>query len=167
MINRSPGGESMKAKKTVRILAAAVLCLPALWLLVFLSSRIRLKRDREFLIENGYANLVSAGDHTVNVLIRGNENGKHRIIAVAGFGDPDPCISWRRMTASLETDNQVIFADRAGYGLSENTSQERTVENIVADYRTALGNAGIEAPYILLPHSIGGIYASYWVTICS
>ena len=154
----------MKAKKACKIIAAIILTLLALWLMIWISSRIRLKRDMAFLTENGYANLISVGDHAVNVLRYGNENGQHRIVAIAGFGDPDPCISWRRMTAALEAENQVIFADRAGCGLSDNTSQERTVENIVADYRTALQNAGVPAPYILLPHSIGGIYASYWVS---
>ncbi|MBQ7013235.1 MAG: alpha/beta hydrolase [Oscillospiraceae bacterium] len=154
----------MKCKKTVKVLGSIVLILLALWLLIWINSRIRMKQDREFLIENGYANLVSVGGRSVNVLICGNENGKHRIVAIAGFGDPAPCISWRRMTASLEEENQVIFVDRAGYGISDSTSQERTVENIVEDYRTALRNAGVEAPYTLLPHSIGGIYASYWVS---
>ena len=154
----------MKVKKTVKIVIMIILSLLVLWLLVFINSRIRMKQDREFLTENGYAHLVSAGDHSVNVLTYGNENGKHRIVAIAGFGDPDQFISWRRMTSALEEENQVIFVDRAGYGLSDSTSQERTVENIVEDYRTVLRNTGIEAPYILLPHSIGGIYASYWVS---
>ena len=105
----------MKCKKTVKVLGSIVLILLALWLLIWINSRIRMKQDREFLIENGYANLVSVGGHSVNVLICGNENGKHRIVAIAGFGDPAPCISWRRMTASLEEEHQVIFVDRAGY----------------------------------------------------
>lgn len=149
----------MKIKKAIKIVIIFFLCLLVLWLFVFINSHIRLKQDRTFLTENGYANLVSTGDHSVNVLSCGNENGKHRIVAIAGFGDPDPCLSWGRMTAVLEEDHQVIFVDRAGYGLSDNTSQERTVENIVEDYRTALRNACAKAPYILLPHSIGGIYA--------
>ena len=32
------------------------------------------------------------------------------------------------------------------------------------DYRKALKNAGVKAPYILMPHSIGGAYANYWVS---
>lgn len=154
----------MKGRKAVRIVGMIILSLSVLWLLVWISSRIRLRQDSAFLIESGYSRPVSVGDHSVNVLSYGNENGQHRIIAIAGFGDPDPCISWRRMTAALEEEHQVIFVDRAGYGLSDHTTQERTVENIVSDYRAALRNAGVEAPYILLPHSIGGIYASYWVS---
>ena len=98
----------------------------------------------------------------MNVLSYGNENGKHRIIAMAGYGVPDSCITMRRMTAILETDNQVIFVDRAGYGASDDTSQDMTVESIVEAYRTALKNAGVKAPYVLMPHSIGGVYATYW-----
>lgn len=66
------------------------------------------------------------------------------------------------MTAALETDNRVVFIDRAGYGFSDDTDHEMTTESIVEDYRKALQNAGIKAPYILMPHSIGGAYANYW-----
>ena len=68
------------------------------------------------------------------------------------------------MTAELEKDGLVVFVDRAGYGFSEDTEQEMTLEAIVEDYRKALKNAGIKPPYILLPHSIGGAYANYWVS---
>ncbi len=132
------------------------------WLIIFINNKIRVKRDKAFLKEAGYYNLVSAGNYSVNVLPYGNENGKHRIIVMAGYGIPDSCITMRRMTSTLEVENQVIFIDRAGYGISEDTNQDMTVENIVEAYRTALKNAGIEAPYILMPHSIGGVYATYW-----
>ena len=133
-----------------------------LWLMLFVSSRIRAKRDLTFLRDEGYEQLVSAGDYSVNVIRCGNENGAHRIIAMAGFGIPDCCITMRRMTAHLEQENQVIFVDRAGYGMSDDTDTEMTVEQIVGAYRTALQNAGIPAPYVLMPHSIGGLYATYW-----
>lgn len=156
----------MKAKKIfkniVRVFLIILAMLLLLWLLVFINSKIRFKRDKAFLKEQGYCNLVSAGEYSVNVLSYGNENGKHRIIAMSGYGVPDSCITMRRMTTVLESDNQVIFIDRAGYGISDDTTQDMTVENIVEAYRTALKNAGIKAPYVLLPHSIGGVYATYW-----
>ena len=156
----------MKAKKAfkkiVRVFLIILAILLLLWLLVFINSKIRFKRDKTFLEEKGYCNLVSAGEYSVNVLSFGNENGKHRIIAMAGYGIPDSCITMRKMTAALESDNQVIFIDRAGYGISDDTAQNMTVENIVEGYRTALKNAGIKAPYVLMPHSIGGVYATYW-----
>lgn len=153
---------NMAFKKIVKVLLIIIAILLLLWLLFFVGSKIRFKHDKAFLEEKGYCDPVSAGDHSVNVLSYGNENGKHRIIAMAGYGIPDSCITMRRMTATLETDDQVIFIDRAGYGVSDDTAQDMTVENIVEAYRTALKNAGIKAPYVLMPHSIGGVYATYW-----
>lgn len=112
-----------------------IVVLLLLWLLIFINSKIRFKRDKAFLEEKGYCNLVSAGDYSVNVLSYGNENGKHRIIAVAGYGVPDSCVTMRKMTAVLETDHQVIFIDRAGYGISDDTTQDMTVENITEAYQ--------------------------------
>ena len=156
----------MKAKKTfkkiARVFQIVLATLLLLWLIVFINSKIRFNYDKTFLEEKEYCNLVSAGEYHLNVLSYGNENGKHRIIAMAGYGVPDSCITMRRMTAILETDNQVIFVDRAGYGASDDTSQDMTVESIVEAYRTALKNAGVKAPYVLMPHSIGGVYVTYW-----
>ena len=94
----------------------------------------------------------------------GKQNGKHTIVSLAGLGMSDYSVMERRMTECLEEENTVVFIDRAGYGLSDDTDNEMTIDYIVEDYRKALNNVGIKAPYILMPHSIGGVYASYWVS---
>ncbi|MBQ7070933.1 MAG: alpha/beta hydrolase, partial [Ruminococcus sp.] len=95
----------MKAKKAfkkiVRVFLIILAILLLIWLLVFINSKIRFKRDKAFLEEKGYCDLVSAGEYSVNVMICGNENGNHRIIAMAGYGIPDSCITMRKMTAAL------------------------------------------------------------------
>lgn len=149
-------------KKTVSVFLIIIAILLFLWLLIFINSKIRFNRDKAFLEEQGFSHLVSAGEYSLNVLSYGNKNGKHRLIAMAGYGVPDSCITMRKMTAALEADNQVIFVDRAGYGMSDDWAQDMSVENIVEAYRSALKNAGIKAPYVLMPHSIGGVYATYW-----
>ncbi len=158
----------MKTKKILKLIGKIILTLitvlAALLIILIVSRQIRLKLDRDFLKEKGYYNLVSVGDHSLNMVSFGNEKGKHRIIAIAGYGVPDSCITMRAMTRQFEQDNQVIFLDRAGYGASDDTDHEMTVEYIVEDYRTALKNAGVGAPYVLMPHSIGGVYASYWAS---
>ena len=151
-----------KSRRIIKVFLILIAILLVLWLIIIIISKIRFKRDKAFLEEKGYSSLVSAGEYAVNVLSYSNENGKHRIIAMAGYGVPDSCITMRRMTAAIEKDNQMIFIDRAGYGISDDTTQDMTVENIVEAYRTALKNAGIKAPYVLMPHSIGGVYATYW-----
>ena len=130
----------------------------------FIHHRIQTNQEFELLKEKGYYNPVSVGEYSLNVAKFGNENGKHTIVGMAGLSSGDFPVAARQMTSSLEKDNLVVFVDRAGYGLSDDTDNEMTLEYIVEDYRKALKNAGIEAPYVLMPHSIGGAYATYWVS---
>lgn len=122
---------------------------------------IKLNKAEKQMKEAGYYNPVSVGNHSLNVYSCGNENGKHTIIALAGWGDGEMLFGWRQMTAETEKDNRLVFIDRAGYGLSDDIKQETTPEKVVEEYRTALQKSGIEAPYLLMCHSLGGMYATY------
>ena len=149
-------------KITGKILMILLILLLLFTLITFIMHRVRTNHETALLKENGYYNPVSVGDYALNVATFGNENGSHTIVAIAGLGMGDYSIAERKMTAALEKDNRIIFIDRAGYGFSDDTNHEMTTEYIVEDYRKALQNAGIKAPYILMPHSIGGAYSNYW-----
>lgn len=152
-----------KAKKiTVAIILALVALILAFTLVTYIIHRVKTHKELDALSENGLYNPVSVGDYSLNVAKFGNENGNHTIVAMAGLGMGDCSVTMRQMTKCLENDNLIVFVDRAGYGLSGDTKNEMTLEYIVEDYRKALNNAGIKGPYILMPHSIGGAYATYW-----
>lgn len=53
---------------------------------------------------------------------------------------------------------RICTYDRAGLGWSDPSPKPRTAEVITDELHTLLGNAGIEAPYILVGHSLGGIF---------
>ena len=146
----------------------SAIILPSLLLLfvlgVFIFHSICSSIELKTLKEKGYYNLVSVGDYRLNVAKFGNPNGEHTIVGMAGLGMGDYSVAMRKVTKSLEKDNYVVFVDRAGYGFSDDTNKDMTLENIVEDYRKALKNDGINGPYILMPHSIGGAYANYWVS---
>lgn len=125
---------------------------------------IQTRKEFALLKEAGYYNPVSVGDYCLNVASFGKEDGEHTIVGLAGLGMGDYAVAARQMTACLEAENRVVFVDRAGYGFSGDTNEDMTLERIVEDYRRALQNAGIAVPYILMPHSIGGAYANYWVS---
>ena len=149
-------------KITGRILLIPLLLLLLFTLVTFIIHRVKTNQETALLKEKGYYNPVSVGDYSLNVAKFGSENGRHTIVALAGLGMGDYSVAERQMTDVLEKDNTVVFLDRAGYGFSYDTDHEMTTEYIVEDYRKALQNAGIKAPYILMPHSIGGAYANYW-----
>lgn len=153
-------------KKTIgKVIGRVLLILLAVLILfiavTFIVHSVKSNEKIALLSENGYYNPVSVGDHSLNVAQFGNPNGKHTIVGLAGLGMGDYSVTARQMTACLEEDNLVVFVDRAGYGFSDDTDNEMTLEYIVEDYRKALANAGIDAPYILMPHSIGGAYTNY------
>lgn len=142
------------------MLAAVVL----FTLATFVVHRIKSSQEIALLKERGYYNPVSVGDHSLNVSIFGSRDGEHTVVGLAGLGVADYSVAARQMTACLETNNLVVFVDRAGHGFSDDTNNEMTLEYIVEDYRAALKNAEIAPPYILMPHSIGGAYANYWAS---
>lgn len=78
------------------------------------------------------------------------------------MGVSDYSVEMSFVNDKLNDDYEIVYIDRAGYGYSDDTSKPQTVEQVVSDYRTALENADIDGQYILLPHSLGGVYATYW-----
>lgn len=155
-------------KKALKIAGIVLLSAVALLLIFCLITSVvhgvKTKNEIKLLKDAGYYNPVSVGDYCLNVAKFGNPDGKHRIVGLAGLGMGDFALAARQMTASLEADNLVVFVDRAGYGFSDDTHEDMTLSHIVEDYRKALKEAEVEAPYLLMAHSIGGAYANYWVS---
>ena len=157
----------MKSEKSNRVkkVLAIMACIMILFLAItFVIHRILLSKEKQMLTEAGYYNPVSVGDYLLNVHDFGIQNGKHTFVGLSGKGVFDYSVRMERLMGGLAEENRIVIVDRAGYGLSDDTKEPQTVERVVDHYRTALKNAGIEAPYILLPHSLGGAYATYWVS---
>ena len=150
-------------KGIAKVLVVLLIVLILLLVGMFIYHRIMISKNRTFLREKGFCELASAGDYSLNVQKTGNVDGKHRIIILSGAG---PCyrFSMKEFAENFQDDNEVIFLSRPGYDGSDDTKDAMTVERVVENYRTALENAGVEKPYVLMPHSLGSLYASYWVS---
>ena len=57
---------------------------------------------------------------------------------------------------------RVCAYDRAGLGWSERSPNPRTAPYIVAECTALLTKAGVEPPYVLVGHSMGGLYVRYY-----
>ncbi len=147
------------AKILLRILIVLVVILAGL----FVFHRIRHGIDMKYLRENGYYNPVSVGDHSLNVVKFGNENGKGKIVVLSGMG-AGLSVDLRPMAKKLESDYQFVYVGRAGWDGSDDTKDDRKLDVIVEEYRKALKESGTQGPYILMAHSMGAVYASYWVS---
>jgi pimeloyl-ACP methyl ester carboxylesterase len=67
--------------------------------------------------------------------------------------------TWDKVIASVKADATVFAYNRPGYGNSEDTERPRDGLTIVNELRNALRERGISPPYILIGHSLGGLYA--------
>ena len=153
-------------KKIFKIIGIVLLVLILLLILgigiIFVIDKIEDSKAWDKLIQGGYVNTVNVGNHKMNVCLRGNKDAEYTVVSLQGLNNMANVVEMETATEPLNNTYQFAFVDRAGYGLSEDTFEEQTVEQVVSDYRTALTNAGLKAPYILMAHSFGGVYASYW-----
>ena len=88
--------------------------------------------------------------------------GGSTIVLMPGLGTAAPALDFAPLTEKLAENNRLVVAEPFGYGWSSLTQRERSAENIVEELRAALTAAGEEAPYILMPHSVSGIYAAWY-----
>ncbi len=131
-------------------------------LIIFLVHKHFSAKEYDMLLEAGYINPVSVGDYNLNVCLYGKENGRHTLVGISGMGVHEFAVSVKPFMERFAEENKIAIIDRAGYGMSDDTDKEQTAERIISDYRTALKNVGCTAPYVLVAHSLGGNYATYW-----
>ncbi len=118
------------------------------------------QKNMDILEADGFVNLVSAGDFDMNVNIFGD--GKYKIIAMPASWDCSLPVDMKMLSEYFDDDISVVAVTRPGYGISGETTKDVTTQFIVESTRTALKNAGVEVPYILMAHSMSGPYVTYW-----
>ena len=104
--------------------------------------------------------MITVDEKQMSIYTKGE--GKHTIILMSGLGTTAPILDFEPIIDKLAETNKVVVVEPFGYGWSDLTDRERSVENIISELRDALEAAHIPGPYILMPHSISGIYATYY-----
>lgn len=107
-----------------------------------------------------YGQYVEVEDKKMYVSVLGE--GENTIVILPGSGCVGSTILYRPLAKKLAENNKVIIVEYFGYGFSDDTNKDRTTENIVEETRKALKMICSEEEYILMPHSISGIYSLYW-----
>lgn len=85
--------------------------------------------------------------------------GKTTFVVLSGGGVGAPVLEYKPLWSLFAEHGRVAVVENMGYGWSDETDVPRTSENIVEEIRAALKGANINPPYVLVAHSIGGIYA--------
>ncbi|MFM1725342.1 alpha/beta hydrolase [Rhodococcus sp. PAM 2766] len=105
---------------------------------------------------------VDVNGHRMSVTVQGS--GPRTVILMPGLATPEPIIGFAPLAEKLAEQNTVVTVEPLGMGLSDGTDAPRTSEAIVDEIRSALVTLGIDGPYVLMPHSVSGLYALWWTT---
>jgi pimeloyl-ACP methyl ester carboxylesterase len=96
--------------------------------------------------------LVDVGGFRLNLYCMGS--GLPAVVFDSGFGDWAP--AWSKVQPQIAEWTRACSYDRAGAGFSDPGPMPRTSVRIAKELRTALHNAGIAGPYILVGSAYGG-----------
>ncbi|PKD42264.1 alpha/beta hydrolase [Methylomonas sp. Kb3] len=69
---------------------------------------------------------------------------------------------WAEIYPKIARDNTALVYNRAGYGNSEEAATARDGRHIVEELRGLLVNQGLTPPYVLVGHSLGGLYMQWY-----
>lgn len=134
------------------VLLTVVLCLITLSAAV---QSVLTAAERSRLAPQG--TMVEVNGKQMCVAVSGN--GTQTVVLMSGLGTAAPILDFAPLTQQLAQFCRVVVVEPFGYGWSDVTQAPRDVETIVGELRSALRGAGVEGPYILMPHSLSGIYA--------
>ena len=84
------------------------------------------------------------------------------IIPGKNSGSRSPILDFKSLYSKLSDEYRIVVVEKFGYGFSDVIDEERNIDTILENTRTALQGAGIEGPYVLCPHSMSGLEALYW-----
>lgn len=99
--------------------------------------------------------LIDVGGHRLHVRLVGE--GSPTVVIDVGFGGSFH--EWDSLVDRLSSGSRVCVYDRAGYGRSEPGPLPRKAGRVVSELLALLDNAGVEPPYVLVGHSLGGLNA--------
>lgn len=79
-------------------------------------------------------------------------------VSVKGY---DMTVEFRHLAKRLEKNYTVVIPEYFGYGLSDSTGQDRTVQRIANELHECFQKVGFHQ-YYFVAHSISGIYSLYY-----
>ena len=99
--------------------------------------------------------LVNVGNHSLHINCVGE--GSPTVILEAANGGMSA--HWAQVQQQVAQTTRVCAYDRAGLGWSEPGPEPRDAERVSGELHALLEGAGVEAPYVMVGHSYGGLYA--------
>ena len=138
-------------RRAVQIIGAIIVVVVLLGLGGLAYQSISEARDRRRYVPPG--RMVDVGGYRLHLYCTGQ--GSPTVVLESGLGGP--ALQWALVQQKLDQTTQVCSYDRAGLGWSDVGPGPRTSQQMARELHTLLHNAGVEGPYVLVGHSLGGL----------
>lgn len=152
-------------KKCLKIIKKLFLCLISIIVLFALYSfvfhKIATIRENKILEQYDLGTVIKINDMDVNYKIFNEHNDENTIVFLSGLGTNELALSLEPFARKINS--KIILINRPGYGLSEDTKEEATLDYVIDYYRNVLKELKINEKVILMPSSLGGLYAIEWI----
>jgi pimeloyl-ACP methyl ester carboxylesterase len=149
MSTSAPGRVMRWATKTLLWLIVALV---VLLILGAIYQIVATRRDRAAYPPPG--EMVAVGDYELHIDCVGR--GSPTVVLEAALGYMSA--GWVHIQDEVAKSTRVCAYDRAGMGWSEPGPAPRDAEQGSSELHALLTNAGVEGPYVVVGHSLGGLY---------
>ena len=147
-----------KSKMVLKIVIIVLIVLCVLLLIAFINHRIKTESEKSLL--NPIGKLVEVDGKNMCVYTEGE--GEKTLVFLSGGGTPSPILDFKSLYSQLTEEYKIAVVEKFGYGFSDDSNRSRDIDTMLDDTRKALSKAGIQASYVLCPHSLSGLEAIYW-----
>jgi pimeloyl-ACP methyl ester carboxylesterase len=106
--------------------------------------------------------MVDVGGYRLHINCQGSKPSAGSPTVVLESGTGEYSLTWDQVQREVAQFARVCSYDRAGLGWSERGPNPRTAPYMVEELDALLTGAGVEPPYVLVGHSMGGLYARYY-----
>lgn len=152
-------GSSRKKRRFVRALGVAVLVLVLLLGVMKVTDMAMTASERAANPAPGV--MVDVGGRRMHVHTVGQ--GEASIVLLPGLGVPAPVLDFEPLTQELSRWARVTVVEPFGYGWSEGSDSPMLPGDVARDVHTALHGAGVPGPYVLMGHSLAGLYSQKFI----
>ena len=105
--------------------------------------------------------LTTVCNHKIHIYKSGDA-GNPVLVFLAGSGTVAPVYDFKVLYEKLSDNFRIVVIEKFGYGYSDIYEADCNIDSLVSIERQALENTGEKGPFILVPHSMGGLEAIRW-----
>ena len=114
-------------------------------LICFGYHRYRLKKEKK--LKEPLGQLVNINGNNMSIYVEGS--GSKTLVFLSGGGTCSPILDFKSLYSLLSDEYRIAVVEKFGYGYSDVVDEDRSIQTILSETRSALDKAGVEGPYVL------------------